>query len=90
MSSTVDKRDVTDYIKFVKRTIRAIDKRGAELDGIHLRELIDLDSELHDTIRRVVGALRESGYTWDDIASSVGTTRQAAHSRWAYRLESEL
>jgi hypothetical protein len=47
-----------------------------------LTGLLDLSAELSEHISQAVAGLRASGYSWGEIASRVGMTRQAAQQRW--------
>jgi hypothetical protein len=41
-----------------------------------------LATELDEAIGRAVIGLRETGYSWAEIAARLGVTRQAAQQRW--------
>jgi hypothetical protein len=72
----------TDYAAFVTRVIRAHGRRIAEGDVEGLAELLALAKELDAATQAAVTGLREFGYSWGEIASRLGTTRQAAQQRW--------
>lgn len=72
----------TDYAAFAVRVIRAHARRIAEGDVDGLAELVNLAHELDDATQTAVNGLRTAGYSWTEIASRLGTTRQAAHQRW--------
>lgn len=42
--------------------------------------------ELDEAITAAVAGLRATGYSWAEIARATGTTRQAAHARWASKV----
>jgi len=67
----------TDYAAFAARVIRA---HGGDVEG--LAELLSLADELDAATRAAVEGLRGFGYSWGEIASRLGTTRQAAQQRW--------
>ena len=48
-----------------------------------LPALAALAAELDAAISDAVGGLRQAGYSWGEIATRLGVTRQAAHQRWA-------
>lgn len=48
-----------------------------------VREAQRLIASLEDAIARLLGDLRSSGATWDDIGATLGTTKQSAHSKYA-------
>jgi hypothetical protein len=68
---------------FAARVIRAHGRRVAEGDVEGLAELVDLVAELDAAMQAAVDGLRQVGYSWAEIASRLGTTRQAAHQRWS-------
>jgi hypothetical protein len=41
-----------------------------------------LAGHLEDATRQAITGLRESGYSWADIALRLGITRQGAQQRW--------
>ncbi len=41
-----------------------------------------LSAEIDDAIGQAVKGLREFGYSWAEIGSRLGITRQAAQQRW--------
>jgi hypothetical protein len=73
----------TEYAAFAVRIIRAHARRIADGDVEGLAELVDLARELDTATQTAVDGLRAYGYSWADIAARLGTTRQAAHQRWA-------
>lgn len=75
--------DHSSYSAFVRRILRAHSRRVATSDPEDLAELLALRAELDAAIDRAVGGLRESGFSWADISRATGTSRQAAHKRWA-------
>ncbi len=72
----------TDYASFATRILAAHGKRVAEGDIEALPELVELGVQLEDAITTAVTGLRDRGYSWAEIASRLGITRQAAHQRW--------
>src|SRR3954454_6425896 len=71
----------TDYAAFATRVIRAHGRRVADGDVEGLTELVDLVAELDTAMQTAVDGLRQVGYSWAEIASRLGTARQAAHQR---------
>ena len=71
-----------DYAAFATRIIRAHGRRIANGDVEALPDLLDLADELDAATRYAVAGLRTFGYSWADIATRLGTTRQAAQQRW--------
>ncbi len=75
--------DHSDYLAFVRRILRAASKRVGAADPEDLEELLGLRADLDEAIDRAVAGMRETGYSWAEIARATHTTRQAAHARWA-------
>jgi DNA-directed RNA polymerase specialized sigma24 family protein len=70
------------FAAFVRRIVRAHGRRVAEGDVEGLAELLALVEELDAATRVAVEGLRALGYSWAEIASRLGTTRQAVQQRW--------
>ena|SRR5215467_406170 len=70
------------YGAFSRRVLRAYSRRVGEGDIDNLTGLIHLAGELNIHIAQAVVGLRDAGYSWGDIASRAGMTRQAAQQRW--------
>jgi hypothetical protein len=71
-----------DYAAFARRVIRAHGRRVAEGDVEGLADLLALAEELERATHVAVEGLRTHGYSWAEIASRLGLTRQAAQQRW--------
>jgi hypothetical protein len=79
------RRDVVEndaYAAFTQRVIRAYARRVATGDVEALTDLVGLSQQLDAAILQAVTGLRGYGYSWAEIASRLGITRQAAHQRW--------
>jgi hypothetical protein len=72
----------TDYAGFVTRVLRAHGRRVAEGDIEALTELSALSVQLDQAITDAITGLRNTGYSWSEIAARLGITKQAAHQRW--------
>ncbi|HSY14429.1 MAG TPA: hypothetical protein VK816_00455 [Jatrophihabitantaceae bacterium] len=70
------------YTAFCARIIRAAARRMADGDVEGLADLARLSGELDQALSTAVAGLRDCGYSWAEIASPLGTTRQAAQQRW--------
>jgi hypothetical protein len=79
--------ETEDYLQMVRRILSAAARRVAEGDEQQFRALADLQTVLDTMMAQAVRGLRESGYTWQQIGDAAGTTRQAAHERFARRIE---
>jgi len=71
-----------DYTAFVSRVLRAHGRRIAEGDIDGLTELVQLTEELDTAITTAITGLRGAGFSWTDIATRLGITKQAAHHKW--------
>jgi hypothetical protein len=69
------------YTAFCTRIIRAAGRRIAEGDVEGLRDLLALQQELDQAVTVAVAGLRRD-FSWGEIASRLGTSRQNAHQRW--------
>lgn len=78
--------DHTAFIAFSRRILRALSRRVSTADPEDLAEMLALAADLDDCIIRAVQGLRDSGFSWGEIATATGTTRQAAHARWASKM----
>lgn len=72
-----------EFTAFGRRIIRAAGRRIAAGDVEALPALAALSADLDAAIGDAVLGLRAAGYSWAEIASRLGVTRQAAHQRWA-------
>ncbi|OJY45020.1 hypothetical protein [Pseudonocardia sp. 73-21] len=72
-----------EFTAFGRRIIRAAGRRIAAGDVEALPALAALSADLDAAIGDAVLGLRSGGYSWAEIASRLGVTRQAAHQRWA-------
>ena len=73
----------SDFTAFGRRIIRAAGRRIAAGDVEALPDLAALSADLDAAIGNAVTGLRAGGYSWAEIASRLGVTRQAAHQRWS-------
>jgi hypothetical protein len=73
-----------DYTAFANRILRAYGRRVASGDIDALADMAALSAILDDTITTAVAGLRQHGYSWADIGSRLGVTRQAAQQRWGH------
>jgi hypothetical protein len=71
-----------EYAAFLGRIVRAYARRVAAGDVEALTLMTGLSADLDDAIAQAVTGLRQFGYSWADIGSRLGITRQAAQQRW--------
>jgi hypothetical protein len=72
------------YAGFARRIITAHGRRIAAGDLAGLPDLVALAEHLDTTIRTAVIGLRAHGYSWTEIGTQLGMTRQAAQQRWGH------
>ena len=73
-----------EYAAFARRILRAYGRRIAAGDVEALTNMISLSHEIDSAIQQAVNGLRDSGYSWAEISSRLGITRQAAQQRWGH------
>ena len=71
-----------EYAAFLRRVIRAYSRRVAAGDIEAITTMAALAGHLQDATRQAVTGLRQTGYSWADIALRLGITRQGAQQRW--------
>jgi hypothetical protein len=74
-----------DYAAFTRRVLRAYARRVATGDVEALTAMTGLSAEIDTAISQAVTGLRAFGYSWAEIGSRLGITRQAAQQRWGTR-----
>jgi hypothetical protein len=67
---------------FVRRILRAYSRRVGDGDVETLALMLGLAEEIDTAIAEAVKGLRAHGYSWAEISSRLGITRQAAQQRW--------
>jgi hypothetical protein len=70
------------YLVFVARVITAAGRRVATGDVEALPDLARPPADLDAALITAVQGLREFGYSWEQLASRLGVTLQAAQQRW--------
>ncbi len=80
-------REPGEFFAALARLIRAAGNRAADSDPEDLKVLMGLRTSLDEAIVAAVAGVRASGATWEEIGALTGTTRQAAHLRWAARVD---
>ena len=71
-----------EYAAFARRILRAYARRIATGDIEALTLLTNLGTDVENATRDAVIGLRDHGYSWAEIGSRLGVTRQAAQQRW--------
>jgi hypothetical protein len=71
-----------EYGAFVRRVLRAYSRRVGDGDVEALVLLVGLAEEIDAAMAEAVKGLRARGYSWAEIGSRLGVSRQAAQQRW--------
>jgi hypothetical protein len=71
-----------EYATFVRRILRAYSRRVGDGDVEGLALMLGLAEEIDTAIAEAVKGMRACGYSWAEIGSGIGITRQAAQQRW--------
>jgi hypothetical protein len=84
LTSNLPRRQVenNEYAAFVRRILRANSRRVGDGDVEALTLMLDLAEEIDTAIAEAVKGLRTYGFSWAEISSRLGITRQAAQQRW--------
>jgi hypothetical protein len=70
------------YAAFARRILAAYARRIATGDIESLTELTSLANDIDAAMHEAITGLRGFGYSWAEIGSRLGVTRQAAQQRW--------
>ncbi|WBC13787.1 hypothetical protein O7600_22060 [Micromonospora sp. WMMA1998] len=70
------------FAAFARRIIRAHGRRVAAGDVEALRDLVALSTNIDEAIGEAVIGLRAFGYSWSEIGTRLGISKQAAQQRW--------
>jgi hypothetical protein len=71
-----------EYAAFARRILRAYSRRIGQGDIDALADMADLAAEIDTATGQAVAGLRARGYSWAEIGTRLGITRQAAQQRW--------
>ena len=71
-----------EYYLFVRRVLAAYARRVATGDIDAIAELNALTDEVNAALGSAVIGLRLLGYSWAEIGTRLGVSRQAVHQRW--------
>jgi hypothetical protein len=72
------------YAAFVRRILHAYGRRVGDGDVEALALMLGLAEDIDTAIAEAVRGLRTCGYSWAEISSRLGITRQAAQQRWGH------
>jgi DNA-directed RNA polymerase specialized sigma24 family protein len=71
-----------EYAAFIRRALAAYARRVASGDVEALRDLVALSEHLDTALTDAVRGLRAFGYSWAEIGTRLGISKQAAQQRW--------
>lgn len=77
--------ETDEYGRMMGRMVRAYGRRVAAMDVAELKGLADFAADAERVVGETVAALRSAeggGYSWADIARSLGVSRSAAQHRY--------
>ena len=83
----VENDENDEYGAFIRRILRACARRVGDGDAEAFILMTGLADEIDAAIAGAVKGLRAYGYSWAEIGSRLGITRQAAQQRWGQRRE---
>ena len=73
-----------EFAAFTRRILRAYARRVAAGDVEALTLMLGLSEQIDTAIAQAVTGLRGFGYSWAEIGTRLGITRQAAQQRWGH------
>lgn len=80
--------ETTEYVAMMARMIRGLGRRVADGDPSDLADAVELQRQLDAVLRDAVTKMREqSGFSWQQLADELGTSRQAVQQRFGARKE---
>lgn len=83
---TRETTETQDYVAMLSRMIRGLGKRVAAGDPADLAAAVQLQAQLDAVIRDSVAVMREtSGFSWQQLADELGTTKQGAQQKYGRR-----
>lgn len=72
-----------EYAQMMARMVRTYERRLSNADPTDIMDALNIAREMDAMIGRAVRQMREQGgFSWAEIATYTGTTRQAAQQRW--------
>lgn len=77
--------ETDEFLAMVRRMIRRAGERVGDADEPELAQLVALRDDLERAIATAATGQRAIGRSWAEVARGLGTSRQAAHARYAAR-----
>lgn len=72
----------SEFAAFARRIVRAFGRRVAVGDVDALADLVAMRDSIDEAIVVAVAGLRQQGYSYGEMASRLGTSRQNIHQQW--------
>lgn len=74
--------EADEFGAFVRRIVRAYQRRVADRDIEALAGLAQLQRDVDEAVAAAVRGLQAEGYSWTEVGRVLGVSRQAAQQRW--------
>ena len=74
-----------EYAAFARRVLRAYARRVADGDVEAMLTMTEVAAEFGTLIQQAAQGLNTCGYSWAEIGTRLGITRQATQQRWGAR-----
>jgi hypothetical protein len=81
-SSTGRYVETTDYLKMVRRMVKAAGDRTGQMDPESLAELAGLIDDLKDVETAAACALNDAGFSWSEIGAAQGLTKPTVFRKY--------
>ena len=80
--------ETPEYAAMMRRMMNGLGRRVANGDPSDLADAVELQKHLDNVLRDAVEKMREqSGFSWQQLADELGTSRQAVQQRYGARKE---
>ena len=74
--------ETSEWLKMLRRMIRAAGRRVANADEHELADLVSLRDQLDQSIKHAIQGQRSAGRSWAHIGQALGLSRQGAFQRY--------
>jgi hypothetical protein len=78
--------EAEDFVAVIGRHIGSLEELAAEEDPWTVAEMLRLAGELEAAAVRTVKRLRDTGYTWETIGTSLGISAGTAQVRYSRKI----
>jgi hypothetical protein len=77
--------ETQDYVAMLSRMVRGLGRRVADGDPVDLAAAVQLQAQLDVVIRDAVAGMRTAGFSWQQLADELGTSKQAVQQKYGRR-----